>query len=66
MYQLSSDLLNILHGWSHKKKFDDPVCRFRKSKRRCWGVIPTFFDKNTRVAEEITDDIIKYFGKDRI
>ncbi len=33
---------------------------------RLGGMIPTFFSKNTRIAKEITDDIIKHFGKDRL
>ncbi|QTA77934.1 AAA ATPase-like domain-containing protein [Desulfonema limicola] len=33
---------------------------------RMKGIIPTFFNKNTRLAKEITEDICKNFGKDRL
>ncbi len=33
---------------------------------RLEGVIPTFFNKNTRIAKEITADIIRHFGEDKL
>lgn len=33
---------------------------------RLEGVIPTFYNKNTRIAKEITADIIQHFGEDRL
>jgi len=33
---------------------------------RLAGVIPTFFNKNTRIAKEITEDIIKHLGEDKL
>ncbi|QTA88027.1 ParA family protein [Desulfonema magnum] len=33
---------------------------------RMEGIIPTFFNKTTRIAKEIADDIIRHFGKDRL
>lgn len=33
---------------------------------RLAGIIPTFFNKTTRIAKEITDDIIRHFGEDKL
>lgn len=33
---------------------------------RLTGIIPTFFNKNTRIAKEITDDVIKHFGEESL
>ncbi len=35
-------------------------------KVRMSGVIPTFYNKNTRIAKEITKDIVKNFGEDKL
>ena len=33
---------------------------------RLTGIIPTFFNRNTRIAREIRDDIIKHFGEESL
>ncbi|OQY57918.1 MAG: hypothetical protein B6245_14570 [Desulfobacteraceae bacterium 4572_88] len=33
---------------------------------RLEGVIPTFFNKSTRIAKEVTADIIRHFGEDKL
>ena len=33
---------------------------------RLAGIIPTFFNKSTRLAKEVTDDIVRNFGEDKL